>query len=425
MIQESADPLELLKHAWVEQDALSFRTLLDHHPELKAKLNEPVEAFNAPLITRARSREMLDVLLDAGADINAKSRWWAGGFGLLHGAKPELAAYAIQRGAVVDVHAAARLGMLPRLRELVSADPALVHARGGDGQTPLHFASTIAVAEFLIDHGADIDARDIDHESTPAQYMVKDRQDVLRYLIQRGCKTDLLMAAAIGDVQLVSRCLDAEPECIRLRVNEDCFPMSNKKAGGIIYNWTLGWHVSPHEVAKQFGHHDVFHLLMRGSPPDVRLLVACWLGDEPKVKDLLAADPGLKASLRASSSAQIAHAARNNNLGAVRLMLEAGLPADATGQHDGTPLHWACFHGNAGMARRLLRFHPPLETLDRDFQAAPLGWAIHGSEHGWYCRTGDFASTVEALLQAGAKPPKKSDGSPAVRAVLRSHGVAD
>jgi len=31
------------------------------------------------VITRVRSREMLDVLLEAGADINAKSRWWAGG----------------------------------------------------------------------------------------------------------------------------------------------------------------------------------------------------------------------------------------------------------------------------------------------------------------------------------------------------------
>ena len=31
---------------------------------------------------------LLAALLDAGADINARSRWWAGGFGLLHGAEP-------------------------------------------------------------------------------------------------------------------------------------------------------------------------------------------------------------------------------------------------------------------------------------------------------------------------------------------------
>src|SRR5438094_2276071 len=148
---EIRDPIELLKQAFAEHDAVLFRRLLERHPEIKAKINEPVAAFDAPLITRVRSREMLDVLLEAGADINAKSRWWAGGFGLLHGAEPELASYAIPRGAVVDVHAAARLGMMERLRELMETEPALVNARGGDGQTPLHLSSTIEVAAQLLD----------------------------------------------------------------------------------------------------------------------------------------------------------------------------------------------------------------------------------------------------------------------------------
>src|SRR5262249_10761783 len=156
------------RQAFEMDDAARVAQLLQRHPELKAKINEPVGAFDSPAIVHARSRQMIDVLLAAGADLNAKSRWWAGGFGLLHQAHPELAAYAIERGAVVDVHAAARLGMLERLRELISADPGLVHSRGGDGQTPLHFASTIESAEYLLDYGADIDARDVDHESTPA-----------------------------------------------------------------------------------------------------------------------------------------------------------------------------------------------------------------------------------------------------------------
>ncbi|MBA2303206.1 MAG: ankyrin repeat domain-containing protein, partial [Acidobacteria bacterium] len=131
----------------------------------------PDEPFGAtPLLcaVHRNDREMVDVLHRAGADINARSDWWAGSFGVLDhdGSLTELL---ISRGAVVDVHAAARLGMIDRLDALVSADPALVHARGGDGQTALHFASSIAVAQWLLDHGADIDARDIDHESTPAR----------------------------------------------------------------------------------------------------------------------------------------------------------------------------------------------------------------------------------------------------------------
>src|SRR2546430_7434323 len=107
MALEIRDPIELLKQAFAEHDAVLFRRLLERHPEFKAKINEPVAAFDAPVITRVRTREMLDVLLEAGADINAKSRRWVGGVGLLHGAEPELAAYAIERGAVLGAPAAA------------------------------------------------------------------------------------------------------------------------------------------------------------------------------------------------------------------------------------------------------------------------------------------------------------------------------
>lgn len=421
---ETAEPLELIKQAFHANDAPLLRQCLERHPEFKAMINEPIGPFDSPAILHVSSREMLDVLLEAGADINAKSRWWAGGFGLLHGTKPELAAYAIQRGAVVDVHAAARLGLIDKLRALIAADPALVHARGGDGQMPLHFASTVEIAKFLVDHGADMDARDVDHESTPAQWMVRERPEVARYLIRRGCKTDLLMAAAMGELDLVRELLAADPECIRMRVSDEFFPKSNSRSGGTIYQWQLGWHVSAHDVARQFGHDAVFRLLMESSPAEVKLIAACWASDDATVKSLLAAHPGLARELSPQNRRQVAHAARNNDAAAVRLMLDAGLPVNALGQHRATPLHWASFHGNKVMAQEILRHDPPLELTDADFNATPLGWAIHGLVNGWNCGTGDYAGTVEVLLKAGAKiPPKVKGGSEDVRAVLRQHGA--
>lgn len=410
--------LEQIKAAFHQDDATSVRDLLARYPELKANLNEPMGGFAAPAILGVRSREMLDVLLAAGADINAKSRWWAGGFGLLHSVSPELCAYAIARGAIVDVHAAARLGMLERLTELVEADPELVHARGGDGQTPLHFASTIAIAKYLLEHGAAIDARDVDHESTPAQWMVRDRQDIARYLTTRGCKTDILMASALGDLDLVRKHLDADSNAIRMRVNDEHFPMRDRRAGGTIYQWTLGWHVSAHQVAKNFGHEPVLQFLLARSSDEIKLIAACWLGDEALMNSLLAVAPNLAVRLREEDRRQLAHAARNNDLTAVRLMLAAGLPVEARGQHNATPLHWAAFHGNAEMAEIILQKNPALEVTDRDFQSTPLGWAIHGSEHGWYAKTGNYVATVEALLRAGAKPPREAAGSAEVKLVL-------
>ncbi len=412
------DVIEQIKAAFHKDDAASVRELLERYPELKANINEPMADFDSPAILGVRSREMLDVLLAAGADLNVKSRWWAGGFGLLHSASLELAAYAIERGALVDVHAAARLGMLEKLEELVATDPELVHSRGGDGQTPLHFARTIETAKYLLNHGAAIDARDVDHESTPAQYMVRDRQDIARYLITRGCKTDLLMASALGDLDLVRKHLDADPDAIRIRVSNEYFPMIGGKTGGTIYQWTLGWYVSAHQVAKDFGHEHIFQFLMEHSPDEIKLITACWLGDEATTTSLLAATPNLVARLRDQDRRQFAHAARNNDLTAVRLMLKIGLPVEATGQHQATPLHWAAFHGNAEMTELILRKNPPLETLDADFQGTPLRWAIYGSEHGWHCETGNYAVTVEALLRAGAKPPQEAAGSAKVRQVL-------
>ncbi len=313
LVSGSGDAVGQIKQAFQADEADRVREILDRHPELKARIDEPDGPFDSPAVVRVKSRAMLDVLLDAGADLNAKSRWWAGGFGILHCAGPDVASYAIERGAVVNAHAAARLGIRERLAELVAADGSVVHAQGPDGQTPLHFAATIDIAAYLLDHGAKIDARDIDHESTPAQYMLGDRQDVARFLVARGCATDILMAATLGDIGLVRRHLDADPGCIRMRVSNEFFPMVNKNSGGTIYQWTLGFYMSPHRVARKFGHDDVLQLLSARSPATVKLMEACWAGDETMAHELRAQHPGIVASLSAADLRQVADAAQQRD----------------------------------------------------------------------------------------------------------------
>jgi ankyrin repeat protein len=430
----SDDPMEALTAAIQANDAPLLRQVLERYPALKAKLDEPLPnySFGAPALIAAvhkENREMIDALLGAGANINARSRWWAGGFGVLDSSSAELTPYLIERGAYVDIHAAARLGMFERLKSLVEADAGLVHARGGDGQTPLHFAATIEIAGYLLDHGAEIDARDIDHESTPAQYMAAiwpRRPEVARYLISRGAQTDILMAASVGDLELVRQHLDEDPDSVRISVSEKDFPKQNPHSGGCIYIFGFGWTKTAHMLAQQFGHEEVFRLLMQRSGLGLRFAVACEVGDEALAKSLLAKQPDLIAKQPPRAYRRIIGAAVRNNARAVRMMLAAGWPANVQGEKDHTPLHWAAFHGNVEMVRELLLHHALLEVEEQEFKGTPLGWALYGSEHGWRRDAGDYPHTVEALLMAGAKvarPVEEIEAPEEVLEVMRRHRV--
>jgi hypothetical protein len=301
ILAASHDPAIALQAAILDDDTARAGGLLKELPALRERLNEPLPDYSfgaTPLLAAVhrKNHEMIDLLLRSGADINGRSHWWAGGFGVLdndHG----LADFLIARGARIDAHAAARLGLVDKLRELVAADPAVVNARGGDGQTPLHFACSVEVAHFLIEHGADIDALDVDHESTPAQYMMGDRREVARYLVSCGCRTDLLMAAALGDLNLVRRLLDEDPSRINLNMSLEHFPKKDPRAGGCIYIWTFGWNKTPHALARESGHLEVLRLLMDRSPDSLKLSLALELGDRDLFNRLLASAPDMPKSL--------------------------------------------------------------------------------------------------------------------------------
>src|SRR5262249_60478712 len=114
--------------------------------------------------------------------------------------------------------ATACLGVTDSLRLLLFSDPSLVHARGGDGQQPLHEAATVAIADLLIHHGADLNVRCIDHKSTPAQYALAERPEVCRRLLERGADADIFIPARLGDVALATRVLDADPHAVAARI---------------------------------------------------------------------------------------------------------------------------------------------------------------------------------------------------------------
>ena len=84
----ASDEFQQLGAAVAANDAAAVASLLQRNPHLKARLNDPLptESFGTVALqvaVRRANRAMLDVLLDAGANINQRSHWWAGGFGVL------------------------------------------------------------------------------------------------------------------------------------------------------------------------------------------------------------------------------------------------------------------------------------------------------------------------------------------------------
>ena len=414
-----------MRAAFRQRDIAAIRQLFLEHPELRARLDDPVEAFDSPaIVAYARDPEMVEVLLELGADPNRRSDWWAGGFHALYSASGAAADRLIAAGAVVDACAAAQLDKLDILRRLLEEDPSRVHERGGDGQTPLHFARSREAVDVLLAAGAEIDARDVDHRATAAQWMLAERRgagryDIARYLVDRGASVDIFLAAALGLTDRALALIRADPTELDQRTGQGKY--GEQPPGSYhIYFWSIGAGRSPLDVAAQFEHAETVQAMLNVASPIQRLLFACRRGDEAEARSLVREQPRLVESLSREHHRALADAAWTGNVNAVTLMLSLGFDPRIPGHDSGSALHFAAWDGAVEMAEVLLR-DPRARDLvamrDAHHGGTPLGWCCYGSVHN--AGRGDHAAVARMLLDAGANlDGSGNDASAAVRAVL-------
>jgi ankyrin repeat protein len=415
---------ERVRDAFHRRDVNAIRHLFNQYPELRARLDEPVFGFDSPAIVAfANDLAMVDVLLELGADPNRRSSWWAGGFHALHSATGAAADRLLAAGAVPDACAAAHLDRPELLARLIRDDPARVHERGGDGQTPLHFARSRAVVDLLLDAGADIDARDVDHRATPAQWMLDRRRgagrfELARYLVERGASTDIFLAAALGLSDRAREMVESNRNLLDLRTGQGEY---GEKAPSSyhIYVWTIGDSRSPLDVAAQFEQGETLETLLAFASPMQQLLSVCRLADADRARALVREHPHLIESMGPEQHRAISDAAWNGDARAVALMLELGFDPRTPGQDTGTALHCAAWEGSAETVSALLR-HPDARALvsimDARHNATPLGWCCHGSVNG--NTTHDHAGVARLLIEAGAQLGRASEASASVQFVL-------
>jgi ankyrin repeat protein len=412
------------------RDAAALRALLQRDGNARALIDEPLFSFDSPALAHISGdadTAVIDVLLEFGADPNRRTQWEPGGFHPLHSATGIVADRLIAAGAVMDACAAANLDRVDVLRALLDEDPARVHERGGDGQLPLHFARSRAAIDLLLERGADIDARDVDHRGTAAEWMLDHRQGAGRYalasyLVERGASTDIFLAAALGLTDRLRTMLAGNPALLALRTGQGDY---DEKPGSSfhIYTWSVGQHLSPFDVAIQFDQPAAVDVMRAYATSKQLLLVACARGDTEQAHSLLRAQPTLAAELTRDDMRILADAGWAANTAAVRLMLDLGFDPAVPGSMGASVLHCAACEGVPECVETALRYpavRALIETRDGTHGGTPLSWCCYGAVHSGNPRR-DHAAVAAMLLDAGAtSTPPLADIPEPVRSVIRA-----
>jgi ankyrin repeat protein len=381
-------------------DVVAVEALLRDQPGL---LNAPKVR---PAVTAARSVATAERLLSLGAHVEAVGEWWASGM-YTRAVAQDVGRLLVERGAALTVHAAAGLGLLDCLAEMLAADPSLIDAKGGDGCTPLHFSRDIATAKLLLEQGARVDARDEDHESTPAQWLIGDAPDVARFLLERGAAPDIFLATALGDRALVEELIAADHGCLAQRIGRapEFPPLGHDGRGGTIYQWTLAFNSYAHQIALLKGHDALFDFLYQNSDTTTRFLVSCVLARRSAAEAIAVQNPGLVASLPGADLELLPRYCweTNENYEAVKLMLDLGFPiAYPEATHGYTALHNAAWSGSGDLVDLLLARGHPTDLVDPRYNSTALGFAIHDCTVEKRHPEGEFGRVVKSLLDAGS-----------------------
>lgn len=400
------EELDQFKQLVYAHDAVKLNELLKAHPQLKSTIDDPHFYFGSTALIIAKEHEdLVDVLLKHGADINARSQWWAGDFHILEVTSALAAERLIKRGAEITVHAAAEQGWLDWLESAYERDKTIINRRGGDGKTPLHYATDPAVMDWLLARGADLEVRDLDHASTPLQWQLGARNhDAARELVKRGAQVDIFAAVILGEVELVDKALAAHPGAIRARVNQAGYELTPPADGSHQYVYTFeAAGLSPHQVALEFERADIFEALIKQSPTNVRLLAYCAAGDREAAQRIAAAQPDIVPQLAEGDRRQLIHAAWTGKADVVSLMASLGFDLHIRDDDAMTPLHAAAYHGFADVIGALLAADddPPLDWLN-GYGGTPLTTALYGRQHTWR-DDGDFPASLRLLVDAGSE----------------------
>ena len=293
------DELKELQQAVDAFDVERVRRILGHSPELVHARTEDAsilglaimtrrkeENYDENMIVRADQVDLVEALLDAGADVNERTGYgggglaplaiaaWLGKFGfvellLARGADPNcepehgdtairvaadhnrtaIVERLIKAGARFHVGQLAQAGLIGRLETWFDQHPNRVneavdlgHRTGWTG-TPLHAAVDSrrpignppdyeSVVQLLLNRGADVNAVDSIGRTALNNVLYYNAlkntpmgNRVIEILLERGTTVDLFAAMALGDIQRVQELLSKDPKLVNIQREDVTTPL--------------------------------------------------------------------------------------------------------------------------------------------------------------------------------------------------------
>lgn len=387
--------------------------LLDAEPAL---LHTGDERSNQPIhwAVMTRQLELIDELLDRGADINARRYEGARPIHLYNGdyhyrgwrdvpwqttTKPEkVLAHLIARGAYVDICTAAHMGNLDRVRELVEQDTSLANRVSdyisyylGSGSPLRNAAATgrLEVVKFLLDHGADPNLNEegiAPHGGALHAASAGGHYEVAKLLLEHG-------AYPSAEVESSADCLS--------------FAIMNKDQRMVDLLTSYGA-TRPTQIMSYYGDVAAAAVAFAADPlladNPAALSNAASEGSEAFVRLLLQYQPGL--------ASRVAVAGKTPEI--TRLLFAHGMNPSLPNWLLITPLHHHAASGDLGKARLFIELGADLHARDEDLHSTPLAWAAKFGNK----------PMVELLLRSGAKPVHPDDppwATPLAWAIRRGH----
>jgi ankyrin repeat protein len=241
---------------------------------------------------------------------------------------------------------------------------AAVNARAYNKFTPLHLAKDPDVVKLLIEHKADLEARDSfdctalqDAAYTAGRY--NDEPDlparkIVRLLLDAGANYDIRSATCLADVDRVRILLRRDPKEAR---NKELMRIAAMLGHATIVKVLLE-HKADLEDANYGGLPVLYFALEH--PDVVRLLLEA--GADPKVR--LKYNGNGQGPPEEMKWTLLHCAAGQGRIETAQLLLAAGVPVDVRTADDATPLVWAARAGSPEMVRFLLKNKATVEGKD-------------------------------------------------------------